>query len=144
MDKTSGTGKKPFYLSRWFSLFAGQTHVALPDFDKGYPVCAQIGDRDLQILHSKGIALGGDSIQLFHDTAANGNTVRFQFDVKKFHKIFQADGAVHAVCILVQLFKIFFHLIMFVPNFTNQFLQNILHRNNTKRSAEIIYNDSNM
>ena len=43
-------------------LFAGQTHVALPDCDEGYPVCAQFGDRDLQILIGKGIALDGDSI----------------------------------------------------------------------------------
>ena len=33
---------------------------------------------------------------------------------------------------------------MFVPNFTNQFFQNILHRNNTKRSAEIIYDHGDM
>ena len=68
---------------------------------------AQPGDRDLQILHSEGIALDGDSIQLLHDPAADGNTVRFQLDAKEFHKIFQADGAVHTVGILVQLFKIF-------------------------------------
>lgn len=63
---------------------------------------------------------------------------------KEFRKIFQADGAVHAVGILVQLFKIFFHLVVFVPDFTNQFFQNILHRNNTKRSAEIIYDHGDM
>ena len=56
-------------------LFAGQTHVALPDCDEGYPVRTQIGDRDLQILCGKGIALDGDSIQLLHDPAADGNTV---------------------------------------------------------------------
>ena len=87
-------------------LFAGQTHVALPDCNEGYPVCAQIGDRNLQILHSKRIALAGDSIQLLHAPAADGNTVRFQLDIKEFHKILQTDGAVHAVGILVQLFKI--------------------------------------
>ncbi len=43
-------------------LFAGQTHVALPDCDERYPVRTQIGDRDLQILSGKGIALNGDSI----------------------------------------------------------------------------------
>ena len=43
-------------------LFAGQTHVVLPDCDEGYPVRTQIGDRDLQILSGKGIALDGDSI----------------------------------------------------------------------------------
>ena len=76
-------------------LFTGQTHVALPDCDEGYPVRAQIGDRDLQILSGKGIALDGDSIQLLHDPAADRNTVRFQLDVKEFRKILQADGAVH-------------------------------------------------
>ena len=72
-------------------LFTGQTHVALPDCDEGYPVRAQIGDRDLQILSGKGIALDGDSIQLLHDPAADRNTVRFQLDAKEFHKILQAD-----------------------------------------------------
>ena len=33
---------------------------------------------------------------------------------------------------------------MFVPNFTNQLFQNILHRNNAKRSAEIIYDHGDM
>ena len=33
---------------------------------------------------------------------------------------------------------------MFVPNFTNQFFRYILHRNNTKRSAKIIYTDGDM
>ena len=84
------------------------------------PCSAQIGDRDLQILSGKGIALDGDSIQLLHDPAADRNTVRFQLDVKEFRKILQADGAVHAIGILVQLFKIFLHLVVFVPNFTNQ------------------------
>ena len=125
-------------------LFAVQTQVALPDCKEGYPVRTQFGDRDLQILHNKGIALGGDSIQLLHDPAADRNTVRFQLDVKEFRKILQADGAVHAIGILVQLFKIFLHLVVFVPNFTNQFFQNILHRNNTKRSAEIIYDHGDM
>ena len=87
-------------------LCASQTGATLPDCDEGYPVRTQIGDRDLQILSGKGIALTGDSIQLLHDPAADGNTVRFQLDVKEFHKILQADGAVHAVGILVQLFKI--------------------------------------
>ena len=105
---------------------------------------AQPGDRDLQILHSEGITLDGDSIELLHDPAANGNAVRVQLDVKEFHKILQADGAVHAVGILVQLFKIFFHFVVFVPNFTNQFFQNILHRNNTERAAKIVYNDGDM
>ena len=105
---------------------------------------AQPGDRDLQILHSEGIALDGDSIQLLHDPAADRNTVRFQLDIKEFHKIFQTDGAVHTLGILVQLFKIFFHFVVFVPNFTNQFFQNILHRNNTERAAKIVYNDGDM
>ena len=116
----------------------------MPDCDEGYPVRTQIGDRDLQILYGKGIALDGDSIQLLHDPAADGNTVRFQLDTKEFHKILQADGAVHAVGILVQLFKIFFHLVVFVPNFTDQFFQNILHRNNTKRPAKIVYDYGDM
>ena len=102
---------------------------------------AQPGDRDLQILHSEGIALDGDSIQLLHDPAADGNTVRFQLDVKEFHKILQADGAVHAVGILVQLFKIFFHLVVFVPKLTNQFFQKIQHRKNTQPAAKIVNND---
>ena len=85
--------------------------------------------------------LARESIQLLHDPATDRNTAQFQLDVKEFHKILQAGGAVHAVGVLVQLFKIFFHLVVFVPNFTNQFFQNILHRNNTKRSTKIIYND---
>ena len=116
----------------------------MPDCDEGYPVRTQIGDRDLQILHSEGIALDGDSIQLLHDPAADRNTFRFQLDVKEFHKILQAEGAVHAVRILVQIFKILSHLVVLVPNFTNQFFQNILHRNNTERAAKIVYNDGDM
>lgn len=72
------------------------------------------------------------------------NAVRVQLDVKEFHKIFQTDGAVHTVGILVQLFKIFFHFAVFVPNFTNQVFQNILHRNNAERAAKIVYNDGDM
>lgn len=33
---------------------------------------------------------------------------------------------------------------MFVPNFTDQFFQNILHRNNTKRPAKIVYDYGDM
>lgn len=44
---------------------------------------AQPGDRDLQILHSEGITLDGDSIELLHDPAADRNTVRFQLDIKE-------------------------------------------------------------
>ena len=37
-----------------------------------------------------------------------------------------------------------FHLVMLVPDFTDQFLQNILHRHNAERSAKIVYNDGDV
>ena len=104
----------------------------------------QLGNRDLQMLRGEGLTLDRHLVQLLHDPAADGNTVRFQLDVKEFHKILQADGAVHAVGILVQLFKIFFLLVLDVRNFTVQLFENIVHRYYTKRPAKIVYDHGNV
>ena len=66
------------------------------------------------------------------------------FTSKNSSEIFQTGGTIHAVGVFIQFFKMLFHLVMLVPDFTNQLFQDILHRYNAERSAKIVYNDGNV
>ena len=139
--KSTGITKIPAFFVNLCRSAVGGGFIQLLDRNGGYPVGVQLGNRDLQMLRGEGLSLDRHLVQLLHDPAAHGNAVGFQFHIEELHEVLQTDGAIDPVEVFSQLLKILLDLVVFIPDLAHQLLQNVLHRDDSQRAAEIIDHD---
>ena len=63
---------------------------------------------------------------------------------KEIKKIVKLCGTVNSERAVIILVKKCFHLIMLIPYLTDELLNNILHCNDTHKSAEFVYDECHM
>ena len=65
-------------------------------------------------------------------------------NIKEFKEGIHRYGCIDLKNIVGKFNEVFYDLIMLIPDIADQFLKNILHRNNTESSAVFVNNNGNM
>ena len=114
------------------------------DLNGKYAVGICLCNSEIEMLKIKLIALDGDLAELLHYPAAERNAVRIGFDLEFIAKILKVYGAINDKCVLCDLLVFLNDLIVLIPNISDELFQNILHRNDSERSAVFVNNNGNV
>ena len=97
-----------------------------------------LGDGDIQILKAEAVAAGGDLVQDLHDPAVDGDGVGLDLQVEELAEVGEVAAAVDAEGVLGDLLVVLHHLVVLVPDVAYQLLQDVLHGDDTQRTAVLV------
>lgn len=103
---------------------------------------------DREIFEVDGLRLFGDFAELLDNPPAHRLRVKvFRFvlvDIEFFEEVVKFRTAVHEVVFIVNLGEVVDHFVVFVPDLTDEFFEDIFERYYAERSAVLVHHDRHM